>query len=129
MVSRMLGHFLRVAHSIIRETLVKRGRSPEWPKVERLKRASVGACEVCGAIMRLQVHHIKPFHTFPELELDPSNLVVLCMGPNECHLQCGHGGSFRAYNPSIREIVMSAKTGKDLKLLQYESRYDRIKIT
>jgi hypothetical protein len=52
---------------------------------------------------KLQVHHVKPFHLLPELELDESNLISLCMGPNECHLFIGHGDSFRCYNPNVRE--------------------------
>jgi hypothetical protein len=42
-----------------------------------------------------------PFHLRPELELDPNNLIVLCMDVNECHLEIGHGGSLRCYNPKV----------------------------
>ena len=48
------------------------------------------------------------------------------MGPNECHLRCGHGGSFRAYNPNIREHIVTAQGGKELCLLQEEARFARI---
>jgi hypothetical protein len=49
---------------------------------------------------RLQAHHIKPFHLFPELELVESNWVPLCEGnPSmNCHLVLGHLGNFASYN-------------------------------
>ena len=40
---------------------------------------------------------------FPQLELDPNNLITLCMGKLECHLQLGHLGNFKFYNPNIRK--------------------------
>lgn len=56
----------------------------------------------CGGVKLLQVHHKKPFHLDPSLELDLTNLITLCMGKAECHLLLGHGGSFKAYNPTIQ---------------------------
>jgi hypothetical protein len=44
---------------------------------------------------------MKPFHLHPELELDPKNLITLCMSRKECHLQIGHGDDFKAYNPNV----------------------------
>ena len=58
-------------------------------------------CIACGSEKHLQVHHIKPFHLHPELELEPSNLIVLCMDTNECHLKLGHGGSFKRENKNV----------------------------
>ena len=57
--------------------------SPAWQKVryEALKRSN-GCCELCGDSKRtgaiIQVDHIKPRSKFPQLELEPSNLQVLC---------------------------------------------------
>lgn len=57
--------------------------SPEWYKVryEALSRTN-GECECCGASKAsgaiIQVDHIKPRSKFPHLELDPTNLQVLC---------------------------------------------------
>jgi hypothetical protein len=51
----------------------------------------------------LQVHHIVPFSVAPDLELEVSNLLTLCMGDFDCHLRLGHGGSFRCYNPRVIE--------------------------
>jgi hypothetical protein len=42
-----------------------------------------------------------PYHLFPKKELDPQNLIVLCMGPNECHIRIGHGDNYRVYNPKV----------------------------
>ena len=44
------------------------------------------ACMACGASDRLHVDHIKPRSKYPELELDLSNLQVLC---RECNLGKG----------------------------------------
>lgn len=37
----------------------------------------------------------------PSLELSPQNLITLCMSPKECHLRIGHGGSFKAFSPTV----------------------------
>ena len=49
----------------------------------------------------IQVHHRAPFHLHPELELDPKNLISLCMSKTECHLRIGHGDFFKAWNPDV----------------------------
>lgn len=77
-------------------------RSSQWGKLQKHIVTVNPLCEGCGATDHLQVHHKKPFHLHPELELDPSNLVVLCMKPGqECHLYLGHGDSWKAYNPNL----------------------------
>jgi predicted HNH restriction endonuclease len=48
------------------------------------------------------VHHKRPVHLFPELELDPANLITLCE-PQNCHYLIGHCLSWKAYNPSVEE--------------------------
>ena len=50
----------------------------------------------------LNVHHVKPFHLFPDLELDAGNLITLCeRGAFSCHWIVGHGGrDWRDYNPT-----------------------------
>lgn len=58
-------------------------------------------CSACGTAEHIQVHHMRPFHLFPALELDESNLISLCMGSNLCHLLIGHGDSFKAWNPNV----------------------------
>lgn len=70
-------------------------RSSKWPKV-RAKFLKDKACAVCGGLKELQAHHILPFHKFPTLELDPTNLLALCEGNERmnCHLLFGHFGNF-----------------------------------
>lgn len=79
-------------------------RSSKWPGVRNAFLKTHTTCAVCGSKDSLQVHHKKPFHLFPDLELDPSNLIALCesktAGTN-CHLLFGHLGSFQSYNPSV----------------------------
>lgn len=58
-------------------------RSPRW-KVVRLqaKRRDGWKCVTCGASGRLEVDHIKPVRTHPELSFDLVNLQTLCVS---CH--------------------------------------------
>jgi 5-methylcytosine-specific restriction endonuclease McrA len=49
-------------------------------------------CQGCGCAGRLEVDHIKPVRTHPELSFAPANLQALCPS---CHtrktrLECGH---------------------------------------
>lgn len=100
----MINSILRTARylkSAVREKVKSTGRSPHWGSVRDEAIAAHGSCAACGSSRRLQVHHVMPFHLHPELELDPANLIVLCMDENECHLRIGHGGSFRCYNPDV----------------------------
>ena len=53
-------------------------RSDQWPKVRKTHLASHPTCELCGGEKKLEVHHMRPFHLHPELELEPSNLITLC---------------------------------------------------
>src|SRR5579863_7210220 len=77
-------------------------RSDKWPAL-RKKFLAGKVCAVCGGKKKLEAHHIKPFHLFPALELDPSNLIALCEGNKEinCHLGIGHLGSFKSYNETV----------------------------
>lgn len=86
-------------------------RSPKWDKVEEDFKAAHPKCECCGTKQRLQVHHIKPFHVEPSLELDETNLITLCMSDNECHLRVGHGGDFKSYNPNVVQDIQEVHAG------------------
>ena len=77
-------------------------RSPKWPHVEKLHLKLEPVCAACGSSKKLNVHHKKPFHLFPESELDLNNLITLCMD-KECHVKIGHGGNFKDYNPDVAE--------------------------
>lgn len=87
--------------SVVRERDKVRHRSSGWEAVRDAHLANSPACVACGGEHLLQVHHIVPFSTAPDLELEPSNLITLCMGEFDCHLKLGHGGSFRHYNPRV----------------------------
>jgi len=85
-------------------------RSPHWPEFSREVIAQDGACQFCGGVKLLQVHHIKPFHLFPALELDRRNVITLCMAPgNECHFVQGHKRNWLKFEPNIREICQHRK--------------------
>ncbi len=82
-------------------TKPKSKRSGKWAALS--KRFLKGkACAVCGRKKELVAHHKKPFHLFPELELDESNLIPMCEGDVvNCHLSVGHLFSFMSYNPAV----------------------------
>ena len=77
-------------------------RSGKWPKVMRAYLAEHPACEVCGATEGLNCHHVRPYHLFAELELEPSNLITLCTTGHDCHEIFGHLCDWKAWNPTIR---------------------------
>lgn len=55
-------------------------------------------CRCCGSRENLNVHHIKPFHIDPALELDFDNLVTLC---REHHFHIGHKDNWKNSNPNV----------------------------
>lgn len=86
------------------------GRSGLWKHVrdEHIRREP--ACAACGRTKNLEVHHIRPYSKYPELELDDGidgtgrdgNLITLCADP--CHLVFGHLLHFGSrHNLSVRE--------------------------
>jgi hypothetical protein len=82
-------------------------RSPEWPRVEREHRLREPACVACGYQgTGIQVHHIRPFHLHPQLELDPNNLITLCeIKGRDHHLLLGHLDEWESYNVHVRDDV------------------------
>ena len=84
-------------------------RSPHWPKVRAEHLVKEPACVACGVSGRgtsIEVHHIIPFHVDRAKELDPTNLITLCVKGGRlacsCHLTFGHLGNFHRYNPDVR---------------------------
>lgn len=67
--------------------------SKRWPALRlNAKRRDGFKCVQCGAVGRLEVDHIKPVRTHPELAFDLANLQSLCPS---CHtrktrIECGH---------------------------------------
>lgn len=97
-----LTHAVRLARHAIKDATTK--RSSKWPRVQHDFLNSNQKCAACDGGERLNVHHKQPFHLHPERELDPKNLITLCMGiERHCHLLIGHGDNFKAYNPNVEK--------------------------
>ena len=107
---KAIAHQARVVHSKLREASKERKRSPKWSSLRDHTLKAAPLCAACGDKQHLQVHHKKPFSDYPELELVGSNLIVLCMGVNECHLRLGHGGNYRFYNPNVAQDTLDFQT-------------------
>jgi hypothetical protein len=89
-------------------------RSPQWRTVRNAHIESHPTCIVCGRKAE-QVHHLKPFAMFPELECDPKNLRSMC---SICHLRIGHLSHYGNYNPALdyhAEMLLKAKQEADRK--------------
>jgi 5-methylcytosine-specific restriction endonuclease McrA len=57
--------------------------TPRWKSVRFLaKRRDGFKCVKCGGVNRLQVDHVKPLRTHPDLAFDLGNLQTLCV---RCH--------------------------------------------
>jgi 5-methylcytosine-specific restriction enzyme A len=79
-------------------------RSDKWPKARKAFLVDNPTCAMCGGNKKLEVHHIRPFHLHPDLELDPKNFVTLCENKKDgsnCHLLFGHLGSFKSFNVNV----------------------------
>jgi len=99
--SRRVDHGASIARRHGRE------RSPDWPRVEQEHLLREPACVCCGYRGQgLQVHHIRPFHLYPNLELDPHNLITLCeVRGRDHHLLLGHLDDWESYNLNVRNDV------------------------
>lgn len=87
--------------------MTEEGRSPRWPAVRRAFLAAHPACEGCGSRHDLEAHHVRPFHLWPEAELDPANLMALC---RVCHFVFGHLHDWASYNPAARADAAAHRT-------------------
>lgn len=79
-------------------------RSNRWPEARNFYIKKHPFCVICGKtdLKVLVVHHKKPFHLHPELELDPTNFVTLCESAGmNCHITFGHLGNFKSFNDKI----------------------------
>lgn len=89
---------------------ISSARSSHWPTVRKQHLAMHPVCAVCGGSEKLEVHHIRPFHLHPDLELNPDNLITLCeslKGGVNCHLLFGHLGNFKSFNTQVRDDASS----------------------
>lgn len=113
MMKRIVNHVIDVIQN---KTTVKKIRSSKWASVRAAHLQNHPTCAACDGTSSLEVHHIKPFHLQPELELDPTNLITLCESKKNgvnCHLLFGHLGSFRSYN--VESVQDSAVWNDKLK--------------
>ena len=74
-------------------------RSSKWSAVRKEHLKKQPCCAACGKTSKLEVHHIRPVHKFPELELDPDNLITLCADP--CHIIFGHLKNWKSWNLEV----------------------------
>ncbi len=95
-------------------------RHNAWPELRTRFLNHNSRCVCCGSRTALNVHHIKPFHLFPELELVPDNLITLCEGgPINCHFIIGHGGkNWRTYIPEDKLQLAILAMQQGIKFLQ-----------
>lgn len=98
-------------------TEVGAARSPKWETVRRHYIKSHGECEACGTRVGLNVHHIKPFHLFPELELDQSNLITLC---RKHHFEIGHKKDWSDYNINVRADAVKLRNSLPLPVILWK---------
>ena len=85
---------------------IEHKRSSHWPTVRKHHIENNPTCALCDGKDKLEVHHIKPFHEHPELELEPTNLITLCESYSYgicCHRTVGHLGDYKKINPSVVE--------------------------
>jgi 5-methylcytosine-specific restriction enzyme A len=80
-------------------------RSVHWPRVRKEHLRDNPTCAVCGGKKKLDVHHVEPFNVNHDRELDPFNLITLCMGAMRCHLVFGHLGFWKSWNVRVREMA------------------------
>lgn len=77
-------------------------RSSGWKKVRDEFVLENPYCSACGTKSKLEVHHIKPYHIDPSLELDKNNLITLC---REHHYTFGHFCDWTSWNISVNHDV------------------------
>lgn len=61
-----------------------------------------GKCEICDSRFFLELHHVKPYHLFPELELDPNNVVTAC---RKHHFEFCHFFDWKKFNKDIKNHI------------------------
>lgn len=90
-------------------------RASQWPALLAQLIAKQPFCGVCGRPQKdvekaggiLTGHHIQPVHVYPDRELDPDNVFIICesRGLRNCHFGWGHFYNWSAWNPDIKEMA------------------------
>jgi len=91
---------LKLLKDIIQGKPAKK-RSPLWRSVRAEHLKLHPTCAVCGGTSMIEVHHIFPFHKFPDMELNLENLITLCEGKKHCHKWVGHLFDWKNYNDEV----------------------------
>ena len=94
-------------------------RSGGWERVELAHVARYPKCVACGTLNTIEVHHIRPYHLYPELELVESNLLTLC---RMHHLVFGHFGDWAAWNPGVVAMTRHYHRAYGMRLYQREDK-------
>ena len=116
---KTIKHGINLIRHHLRDVGLSAKRSGQWPTVEKHFLETHPTCAACGGTERLNVHHCVPFHLEPSLELDPNNLITMCMSMGkECHLKIAHGGDFKKYVSEVRKYAAE--------VLADPSKYDAI---
>jgi len=117
MSKNIISNLTKRVAAILKEDVIKGkpaiARSPKWDSVRKRHLKNNPDCAACGSTKNVQVHHIRPFHLFPQLELEPSNFITLCEtdmdGKNNVnenhHLHLGHNGNFHNNNDKVLNDV------------------------
>lgn len=126
---KALKHGVSLLKTFVRDIHAKKKRSPKWRTLQKEYLKNHNICAACGSKARLQVHHKLPFDDYPELELDPHNLITLCMSEKECHIRIGHGGSYTKYTYKIDQYIdqihKKQRTFEEIWKIAKEERLDK----
>ena len=110
MIERILNFLIRLlTRWQNRESLKTLGakRSNQWPAF-RKKFLEGKSCAICGGTKILELHHIRKFSDFPELELSENNVLPLCESGKYgivCHQFAGHAGDYRLIVENSPELA------------------------
>lgn len=87
------------------DTRPHREKGP-WRK--RVRARDGNLCQICGSVERIEVHHILPYATHPDVRWDDANGVTLCKA---CHT--GIRGKELEYVEEFRSIVKKNEANFD----------------
>ena len=97
---------------LLRKTDDLFGRAGQWARVRREHLELEPVCIACGRDDELEVHHIKPYHAEPSLELDPANLATMC---RDCHYSVAHAYDWKSWRPDVRRLVAALRKAEVLR--------------
>lgn len=104
-------------YGLVREWIKNFTRSKRWQTVRHQFVLKFPICECCGTTLNLNVHHIHPVRWYPDLELNPYNFITLC---RRHHLEYGHFGNWKRWNPNVVEMSRHYRTGYTKQKRSYE---------